>query len=151
MNTLPKSFGVFNDGSQLFIDTVMPYLKINGNWAVNQSEGCIFGITKNGYVTISDCEDDFEIILTLEQFIEMTKEKQIVYGIKQTFIMGQSTIMKPLFFDKQSAINALHNTIEDENNQRFGQPWNVLTKCVTAENTFLSSSDLFTIEEFEVI
>lgn len=72
-NQLPPSFSVLNDGSEDFKDIVIPYLGINNNWALTQSEGCYFGVTKNKYITISDYEDDFEVILTIQQFKDLIK------------------------------------------------------------------------------
>src|SRR6187549_3350365 len=77
MNTLPKSFGVLNDGSQLFKDTVIPFLNSKQADLTGCMKGWYYGIDFDG-VTHSQDPTIFDSIITLEQFIEMTKEKQIL-------------------------------------------------------------------------
>jgi len=90
MNTLPKTFGVLNDGSQLFKDTVIPFLNSKQADLTGCMKGWHYGIDFDG-VTHSQDPTIFDSIITLEQFIEMTKEKQILtednivdYGFEKT-------------------------------------------------------------------
>jgi hypothetical protein len=72
---LPKSWCVLNDGSQLFKDTVIKYLNVIGerNYEGNVLD-CYYGVDNNGNVEYYlSTHRVFETILTLSEFIELTK------------------------------------------------------------------------------
>lgn len=76
MNRLPKSYAVFNDGSQLFKDTVIKYFnkmdKNNNNWT-GESVGKYYCCDKNLY-QVEELINFQKKGLTLIKFIELSKE-----------------------------------------------------------------------------
>lgn len=67
------SWGVFNDGSQLFKDTVLEYLKIHFEKEYFEPEnGWYYGIY-NGSPDFWSNSNNFGNILLIENFIELTK------------------------------------------------------------------------------
>jgi len=150
------SWGVLNDGSPEF-QVVIDYLKEKTNLKFYDlmKWDCVsyyYGIQNNEYIGFyANCTKSQ--VLTIQQFIELTNpdEKMVVYGIKQSFIVGEDTVLKPLIKDKEKAIKILSEIVNSENANRSGQSWNILKPCISLENAYQSSSDVFSIEEFEVI
>ncbi len=78
-NKLPKSWAVFNDGSQLFKDKVIKYLHKNFSESTCYSGTAntyFYGVTTTGIFDFWPVSKNmpFAQILTLQQFIEMTEE-----------------------------------------------------------------------------
>lgn len=80
MNRLPKSWAVLNDGSDLFDEHVTPYMNLNDKevernpsmaWLSNM-EVFFYGMNTSGEYCISADEDDFDKILSIEEFIELS-------------------------------------------------------------------------------
>ena len=73
MNNLPKSWAVYNDGSQLFKNKVIKYLnEINDIFLVQQN--LFYGIKKDGVADWSSDSSRFQKILSIDEFIEMTTQ-----------------------------------------------------------------------------
>jgi len=171
MNTLPPSFGVLNDGSisMKTIEHIYP------NWGVKSYgeldffyvlkymntfhgcnykkasgfKGCTIGVINNedkGIVAPSKVEK----FLSLSQFIEMTKEKQIVYGIKRSYIGEmREYILHPLYSTIEKASERLKSFVSNLNNEK--SEFDKLKEALTRENTYYNNDEVIVIQEFELI
>ena len=83
-NNLPTSWCVKNDGSQLFKDTVIAYLNTcnrcqNPPFTGSCSE-YYYGVTKTGIGYFSTYTREFDTVLSLSEFINLTNTPGLHYG-----------------------------------------------------------------------
>lgn len=75
-NSLPESWCVPDNGSQLFKDTVVEYLNTNHNSLVRVYDNCsglFFGIDCRGKVRVDITKSSFGKEISIEGFIELSK------------------------------------------------------------------------------
>jgi hypothetical protein len=92
-NKLPKYWCVKNDGSQLFKDTVVKYMKtIYPNWE-GSDVGSYYGFTDSSWLNGTDCNANIKrlhnnpTLLTLQEFIDLTTE-QVEFKDDSSIIKG---------------------------------------------------------------
>lgn len=73
-NNLPESWCVKNDGSQLFKDTVIKYIQNKYGSILDGSSLMYYGYSVKYDTCIDDSSSKFENVLTLSEFIELSKE-----------------------------------------------------------------------------
>lgn len=73
-NNLPESWCVKNDGSQLFKDTVIVYINNRYHRTLDGFSKMYYGYSVKHNTCIDDSSSRFENLLTLSEFIELSKE-----------------------------------------------------------------------------
>ena len=79
MNSLPAYWGVVNDGSQLFKDTVIEYLNKTYECNMSLKNDWIYTVGRSG-VWMTDRTDILVKILTIEEFIKLSSTKLDEWG-----------------------------------------------------------------------
>ena len=80
-NNLPESWCVKNDGSQLFKDTVIKYIKKTYNMGLmGNNLGYYYGCSFEKRAYVDSNEHTFETQFTLQEFINLTTEWEPKYG-----------------------------------------------------------------------
>lgn len=112
MNQLPKNFAVYNDGSQLFDNYVLNNLNIKHKRGLISESGVFYGENNGKIFSCYEHNLPREVeILTTSQFIELSKEKQVVYGVCKGSNY-ENIIESPLFHNIEKAKESLLKEIE---------------------------------------